>query len=731
MTPAIRKSLLKYLVCSLLAGVTLAAFARVGRCSFIVLDDGAYVLDHSAVQQGLSLGAVKWAFSTFDCSNWHPLTWLSHIVDFQLYGLAPSGYHLTNLAFHIANTVLLFLLLEVLTSRLWPSAFAALLFGIHPMHVESVAWISERKDVLSGFFFMLTLIAYARYAQLSSTNRQSSAPKSDGGGSAIRSPQSRWLAYCLALFFCALGLMSKPMLVTLPFVLLMLDLWPLQRFDSFTAPNQSESRSTFSARRSAAKTGQRLLVEKIPFLVLSAASCCLTWLAQNAGGAIKMASKYPLAERLGQVPVSYAWYLLKCFWPVDLSIFNPLRVGGSSHLLTLTATLLLLAPTLFAVAGARKYGYFLVGWLWFIGMLVPVIGLVQVGSAAYADRYTYLPYIGLFLIIAWGVPELLAKAPCRRLILGAGFGLVTVGCLLQTVREVGYWRNGIVLFSRAVALDPQNEFAWAMLGSEYSWHGDDSKAQDCIQRALTLNPRLGPAWHYLGRILIRKNDLPGAEQAFRSSLENTSLASERIDLFSGLGNVLATEGKDGDAAAAYRSSLELSPDQPGIQTKLGRLLFHDRKFDQAAVAFENAIRLKPDDDEAHFSLGLILQGKGRDSEAIAQYRRVVEVSPNSVAALNNLAWLLAADSDPALRNGTQAVALAEHACQLNRYQVAQVVGTLAAAYAEAGRFDDAVAAAQKAHDIALTAGDNQLTARNAKLMELYKAHKAFHMGANQ
>jgi len=715
-----------WLVCLFLAVVTCVAFAGIRNSSFIVLDDGNYVVDHPPVQHGISWSSVKWAFSTFDCSNWHPLTWLSHILDFQFYHLDPTGHHLTNLAFHVANTVLLFLLLEGLTSRRWSSAFVALLFGIHPMHVESVAWISERKDVLSAFFFLLTLLAYARYAQLQ---------PHPGGEPGQNKSQSRWFAYGLALLFFALGLMSKPMLVTLPFLLFLLDYWPLKRFSALAAPNHSDGGSTLLPRQSAATAGQclrteaksvqLLLVEKIPFFVLSGASGYITWLAQTAGGAVKAGSEYPLAERLFHVPVSYAWYTLKLFWPSDLSIIQPFR--GATAFCVAGAIILLLAVTFLALGAARRYPFFIVGWLWFLGMLVPVIGLVQVGNQAYADRYTYLPYIGLFIVVAWSIPELLVRMPWRLLILGAGFVLVAVACFRQTIREVGYWKDGVTLFGRAVTLDPRNDFAWAMLGSEYSWRRNDAKAIGCMHRALKLNPHLAPTWHYLGRILARDGNLPGAEQAFRASLENMSLADDRIDLYNSLGNVLADEGKHNEAAAAYQSSLELFPNQLAIQTKLGRLFFQEKQYDKAAAAFGNAIRIKPDDGEAHFFLGLVFQAENRDSDAVLNYRKAVELNPNSLAALNNLAWLLAADADPGVRNGPEAVLFAQRACQLTGFQNAQLIGTLAAAYAEAGRFDNAAAAAQKAHDVAIAAGQKDLAARNAQLMDLYKSHKAFHM----
>src|ERR1700722_17819843 len=311
MNRAVQKQLLKYLICALLAGITFAAFAFVANCVFIAFDDRSYVVGNAHIQHGFSWTAIKWAFNAIYSNNWHPLTWLSHMLDCRLYGLDPAGPHLTNLAFHIINTLLLFLLLENLTSKLWPSAFVALLFAIHPMHVESVAWISERKDVLSTFFFLLTLLAYARYVELAGAKKRLS-----------------WVIYGLALLLFALGLLAKPMLVTLPCILCLLDFWPLRRIQGSLA---SQPKGLL----------YRLLIEKIPFLLLAALSCWITFIAQKATGAVKPQADFSLSQRFDHVPLSYAWYVFKLFWPVNLSIYYPLRISDSS----LNAILALLLVT--------------------------------------------------------------------------------------------------------------------------------------------------------------------------------------------------------------------------------------------------------------------------------------------------------------------------------------------------------------------------------------------------
>jgi len=685
-----RKQWLKYLVCVLLAVITITAYAFVANCVFVAFDDRNYIIGNFDIQQGFSWHAIKWAFTSYYSNNWHPLTWLSHMLDCRFYGLDPAGPHLVNLAFHITNTVLLFLLLLNLTSKLWPSAFVALLFAIHPMHVESVAWVSERKDVLSAFFFLLTLLAYGRYVELS-----------------VAKKSARWPVYALALLLFALGLMAKPMLVTLPGILFLLDFWPLRRFQ-FPLKNQPKPLLL------------RLFVDKIPFILLAGISCVVTYIAQNTTGAVKSVEDFPPAQRLAHIPVSYEWYLFKVFWPMNLSVFYPFRTGDFPAAADLIgAVLLLLALTAFAIWRASKYPWFAVGWLCFLGTLVPVIGLVQAGNQAYADRYTYIPYIGLFICLAWGLPELLAKwpRPRRQAILTVGAALVAAACYWRTVVEVHYWKDGFTLLNRTLALDPKDELAWAVLGVEYEVRGNNDKAIDCETRATTLDDQFGWAWKDLGRMLVIKGDYPGAENAFQMSLQSDRFTPDRIDDYNNLGDACANTGQYALAIPNYQSSLELSPNQPLVLNSLGLSYFQTGQPDLAIAAYQNAIKLNPDYPEAHLSLAMLLAKAGRDSEAIPHYRKVIEQDTNVVLALNNLAWMLATDPDPKLRNGREAVPLAEHACQRTHYQEAFLIGTLAAAYAEAGRFDDAVATAQKAHDVALAHGQKEIAEKKCPALE--------------
>jgi len=736
MNLTVQKPLSRYLICIFLAGITFAAFASLAHGSFITLDDQVYVLDDPHVQRDLSWSAICWAFQSIYAGFWIPVTWMSYMLDWQFFGLNPAAYHLTNVVFHVANTVLLFLLLQKMTARLGPSAFAALLFGIHPMHVESVAWITERKDVLSAFFLLLTLLAYTRYTRLQPQSSRGTAQNKPN--SATRNPQSI-LAYALALLFFALGLMSKPMLVTLPFLLLLLDYWPLKRFivpgSPEAHPLQPSNASTLQRLK-----GQALLVEKIPFFLLSAIFCYVTFIAQNSTDTVLSSAQYSFANRFNHVLVSYGFYILKFFWPVHLSAFYPLRPEPFG-LNVILAALLLLAVTAVAFKLVFRIPYVLVGWLWFLGMLVPVIGVLQSGEQAYADRFVYLPYIGLFIIVAWGIPDLLSRKlpggsvqsatfhPRSSALLWIG-AAVAIACFVRTVQEAAYWKNGVTLFERAVKLDPENALAWALLGTEYADRGNNSKAIEDLNHSLALRPNSHLAWLRLGLVLASNGDSVRAENAFNMALKFGQL-SGRMETYNALGSLFMKDQRYSDAISAFQNSLDISSTQPEIQTRLGQCLLQTKQPDLAAAAFQNAIDAQPNNSEAQMEMGMLLAGSGNYADGLVHLHAAVDADPNSVMALSNLAWLLAAAPDPAIRNGQEAVSMAERACRLTAYQKPQVIGTLAAAYAEAGRFNDAILAAQKARDVALATGDKKIADRNAQLLELYKSHKAFHMGSDQ
>ncbi len=592
----------EYLIYLLLAVVTLALFAPVAGYKFVNLDDPEYVTENPPVKAGLTGAGIVWAFTKTHESNWHPLTWISHMLDCQLYGLKPAGHHITNLLFHVANTLLLFGLLRSMTGAVWRSAFVAALFAWHPMHVESVAWVAERKDVLSAFFWLLTMLAYVRYAN--ELKVQSSRFKVADSESKVQGPRSKAkLYYGLTLVCFALGLMAKPMLVTLPFVLLLMDYWPLRRNAKWNKANVT-----------------RLVLEKIPFFILAAASSVITYFAQQAGGSVATMDYMPFDYRVSHSLVSYFCYVEKMFWPKDMAAFYPLPTADWPVESVVAGGFMLAAVTIGVLVWARRKPYLAVGWFWFVGTLVPVIGLVHIGAASMADRYTYIPGIGLFIMVAWGMPELVAKWPQGQWILRTAGVAVLAACAVVTSLQLKYWKDTITLYDHAIAVTTNNIFAYFGEAGDLLAEGKTAQAMDRFQKVLAIDP------HH-----------------FRANCR--------------MAQILDDQGKTGEAVPYYREALRQQPDLPIL--------------------------------------------------------------------LNNVAWILAANPDPSVRNGPEAVEYAERACKLTHYETPFYIGTLAAAYAEAGRFKEAVDAATKAYNLAMTLGMKDLAQRNEELLKLYQAGQPF------
>jgi hypothetical protein len=409
-----------------------------------VYDDESYITKNSHVQSGLTCENITWSFTSTSASNWHPLTWLSHLLDYQLYGMNSGMHHLTNLIFHILNTLLLFLVFKRMTGDLWRSSFVAALFALHPLHVESVAWVAERKDVLSSFFWMLTMWGYVLYAERPGINR-----------------------YMLALLFFILGLMAKPMLVTLPFVLLLLDYWPLNRFRS--------AKSNSSNKMKQKPNVLHLVLEKIPFIVFASASCVVTFIVQKSGGAVGSLDAYPFKVRAANALVSYVSYTGKMLWPSCLApIYLHSRIVQGWKIVG--ASILLISISLLVIRAKRQHPYFVVGWLWYIGTLVPVIGLVQVGLQCMADRYTYIPLTGMFIIIAWGIPILVERWRYRKIVLAVSAGTLLICLMICTWLQVQHWRNSITLFTHTVNVTANNWVAQYNLACGYALENKKEEA---------------------------------------------------------------------------------------------------------------------------------------------------------------------------------------------------------------------------------------------------------------
>jgi protein O-mannosyl-transferase len=856
----------EWLIALLLVLVTVLLYHSVFHFGFVNYDDDDYVVQNLHVQKGLTPDNAAWAFTSGYACNWHPLTWLSHMLDCQFYGLGhPGGHHLTNLLFHVANALLLFAWLFRVTGARWRSAFVAALFAWHPLHVESVAWIAERKDVLSTFFWLLTMHAYVRYAQKPSFPR-----------------------YLPVLVLLAFGLMSKPMVVTLPCVLILLDFWPLcriadKKFQILPAPGPHPFPPL---------SIPRLVLEKAPLFLLAAASSVITYLVQQKGGAVATANDLSLASRAANALVSYCRYLGKTFWPAHLAAPYPYH-GAWSIGSVAGAALLLLGITLWACLQMRRRPYLLVGWLWFLGTLVPVLGLVQVGGASMADRYTYIPMIGLLLMVAWVLPDLLSPMKRFKWPLASASAVVILACLALTSRQIQYWSSSEALFRHALAVTPDNADIRYYIASTLALEGKSAEALAEYNQALQINPahyrarcnlarllvqmgRLDEAMPQyskvlqtnpgyakahdgLGFILARQGKIPDAIAEYQQALKiNPNSAESRNNLGSAfesqgkldeartqftealrinprfaeahynLGNLLATQGRfedarfqlsealhlrpdyadaqsrlglllaskgdldasaksfhelvrlrpsDADAyfnqgvvlaeagraadasnsfaaalkiqpdlaekyksnaesftqqgnlpaaASSYQGALRLKPDDAAAHKQLGLLLAQQGNFPDAVLQFAEAVRLKPDDADATYNLAMAFDASGQSESAVKYYRAANRLKPDSPNTLNNLAWILSTHSDASLRNGPEAVQLAERACELTGRSQAMLLGTLAAAYAEAGRFPDAITAARKARELALAAGQTELASKNEELLKSYEANHPYH-----
>ncbi|MDB6112614.1 MAG: Tetratricopeptide 2 repeat protein [Pedosphaera sp.] len=807
------------LICLGLVLGTLLPYGQVLRHEFTNYDDPDYVVWNKQVQGGVTLRAVAWAFTTRYASNWHPLTWISHMVDCQLWGLRPGGHHLTNLLLHLANTLLLFAVLRRMTGATWRSALVAALFAWHPLHVESVAWVAERKDVLSACFWLLTILAYLRYVERPGPKR-----------------------YLLTLLLFALGLLSKPMVVTLPCVLLLLDYWPLNRHGG-TAVDKPPV------------PWHRLVWEKVPFFILAAVASTVTFRVQASGGSVASLAIWPPSVRIANASVSYLNYLRRMIWPGDLAVFYPMPDSWPAWQVIGAITGLIMI-TLMVWANRRSHPCLLFGWLWYLGTLVPVIGLVQVGIQSLADRYTYLPLIGIFIMLVWGVADLSQRWPGRRLVLGTGSAFILAGCLILTWFQVRVWRDGLTLFAHALAVTTDNAMAhdcraaalnqlgryeealaeykaalrvqpgepvrFYNLGLILARQGKVRSAIEYYEATLRDLPDYNPAHyrlaqllvaqgrleeaarhyqeylrtspdpadvHYnLGNLRVSENRLPEAVNHYRESLR---LAPDSADAHSNLGAVLVRLGNLGEAVDHFKAALRLKPNFPeaedqlgGVLQKLGHLdgarlhyaeavrlkpeLTHARlklglllaqqaqfeeakmhlnqvlqreptndvayynlagvlaaqgRWEAAADAFTQVVRLKPGDADAHARLAKVLVQGGKAEAARSEYREALRLEPDWAEPLRGLAVILATHPRVELRDGAEAVRLAQRAVVLTQQHDPQMLSALDQAYAEAGRFEAAIQTAQQAQALALTLQQAAVAQQAEQRLTRYRAGK--------
>ncbi len=673
-------------ICLVLVLVTILVYLPVRQYQFVVFDDPQYVTENRVVRAGLSLTGVKWAFSSMHAANWHPITWLSHMLDVELFGLQSGAHHLVNVLSHAANAVLVFLLLMKLTGHRWPAATVAGLFALHPLHVESVAWVAERKDVLSAFFGLLTLLAYVRFAKNAGNTLQATLV-----GSVSKAKFSKRICsaeYAGALVFFALALMSKPMLVTLPIVMLLLDYWPLRRHRFSRQELQAERlQPVIGAHRGS--SGASLILEKAPFFLMAGAVGIVTVIAQRAEAIVAL-DVYPLLLRIANAVAAYGTYLAKTVWPVNLAVIYPLQKKICWEQL-LGAGGVLATISWFAWRTRRTRPYLIVGWLWFVVMLLPVIGIVQVGGQAMADRYTYLPLLGVFIMAGYGGAELAARLRINRLSVGLSTATALALCAGVTRHQLQFWRDSETLLTRALAVTRSNELAHINLGTWLQEQGRLAEALDHYKAALQIQPA-------------------------------------RPHTHNNIAIVLDLMGQDDAAQAHYQLALRLCSNAPITHLNYGSFLLKRGRIDEAIQHYTIAQQLAPDDPRPSVLLGKAAIVLGRPSEAEAHFRHALQVDKDDVQALALLARVLASHERTDAAKATEAIELAERANAIVAGQDVFVLDTLACAYANAGRFDHAQRILLRAIELATATGATNAVHSMQQRLELFRAGKPWREG---
>lgn len=688
------------LLCLALALATAACYWPVTRNEFVSIDDAEYITGNPHVASGLNWAGFLWAFTSTSACNWHPLTWLSHMVDCQVYGLNPAGHHFTNLLLHTLDSLLLLILLKQMTGSVWRSGFVAALFALHPLHVESVAWASERKDVLSAFFFFLTLGAYARYA-MAKSGVESRASSAGLPSTLDPRPASRY--YWLALLFFALGLMAKPMLVTLPFVLLLLDYWPLCRL---TLPSLQYSNTPTLQRFTTPLLP--LMREKLPFFALTLTASVVTYLVQKTGGAVSSLMVLPLSARIQNAFVAYVQYIQKTLWPSHLAVVYPFTV----HLpLTLASEslLFLIVVTFVVLRFAARFPYLLVGWFWFLGTLVPTIGLVQVGAQSMADRYMYLPGIGLFVMAVWGLGDLAVASRFKQTIAAVAGLAALLACGWGTLIQLRYWHDSEALFRHALDVTSKNYIAYDGLGSALARQGRGVEGLQMCRESVRLMPTFAQGQYDLGTVLLKQGRLDEAiEHLGRAVQLQPSFAEAHINL----GQAFLQQGRLREAEAHLARAPELVPDDSDAQYNLGTVLLKQGKAGEAIEHFSRALRLRPDYAEAHANLGVALMTLGKSTDGVAQLREAIRLNPSNSEASCNLGIALLE-----LKRPQEAAAYLNDSLRL-KPEVPKPEYFLALALARQQKTTEALVHAQKAQDLAKAAGQVELAAKAESLLKL-------------
>jgi tetratricopeptide (TPR) repeat protein len=608
-----------WVLCLAMVLAVLAVYGRVLHFDFVNVDDDVYVTDNSQVLQGLTWGGIGWAFTNLTAGFWHPLTWLSLMLDATWYGKQAWGFHLTNLLLHLGSTVVLFATLQRATGKLWRSALVAALFALHPLHVEAVAWVAERKEVLSAFFGFVSIYFYVRHAQPASASRKAQIAN-----------------YSLSLAFFLCGLMSKTMIVTLPAVMLLLDYWPLKRI-TFPLPT-----SHF-----------RLLVEKLPFFALGLVAGLLTIHAEGSIGALGTTAHHPLSVHVANAAVSYVEYLLQLLWPANLAMPYP-PPESLPLTVSLAAGAALAGLCGLAVWLGRRRPYFPVGWFWYLTMLLPVSGLIQVGAQSRADRYTYMPLVGAFVVLVWGGAELCKRWRVSQAAMAAAAAAIMAACAARASVQLAYWQNSDTLFRHALAVTRNNLLAHNYLAIALASQGKLGEAVQHYEQALQIYPDYAGARLNLGDALRDQGKLDEAVQEYERGLR---LKPASVEGHNNLGNVLIRQGKLPEAAQQLEQALQLKPDFVEAQNNMGIVLSAMGKLEEAVPYFERALQLKPDSVEVHCDLGVALARLGRLPEAAQQFEQALQLKPDSAEACFNLGLALAGEGkrDDAIQRFQQAL----------------------------------------------------------------------------
>ena len=662
----VRNHRITIVICLFLIAITLAVFGQTLKYDFVNFDDDLYVYKAPAIRAGLTVKGLALAFTSPHARNWHPLTTISHMLDCQLYGLKAGGHHATNVVLHTIAVLLLFRVLWQMTGAQWKSAIVAALFAVHPLHVESVAWVSERKDVLSAVFFLLMLGAYFRYTRARSVTR-----------------------YLAVVVLFVAGLMSKPMLVSAPVILLLLDYWPLRRFEQLSLTKE---------RAKAAKSGDQWRVrrdpflEKVPLLAIAAGSCVITFILQKrAAGTIP---PLPFLWRIQNAVVTYVIYVWETLWPARLAVFYPHPNDTLTIWEILLAIGLLLAMAIAAIVFRKKRPYLFVGWFWYVGMLLPVIGLVQVGEQGHADRYTYLPHIGLLVLAVWLVADVTAASQRRSRVAVASAMIIIVALGLAAFIQTSYWRDSETLWTHALAVTSDNDVAHNNLGYLCADRGELDKAISHFETALRIRSSKRDPHYSAGSAFVQVN----------------------------LADALSRKGQSAEAIIHYDEAIKSQPNYAEAYYNRGNILFAEGRIDEAMADWEKTLQIRPGDADAHTCLGNALLRRGSVKEAVAQYENAIALAPEDPHSRINMAWVLSTAPDASIRDGIKAVEFAEQAMELSGGNDPNLLRTLAAAYAESGRFSEAITTARQAMMTATVQGKAALAHVLYGDVELYRAN---------